>query len=121
MEVMGLCTIRASTRLGSKLPGIIHFGISLSLTPTVPNFSGSPTSASMSWPPCSPLRTSLSKMRARAPRKGSLLLKYGLYSVRPALPESTSFQMALEVPRCFQMFLDVFKCVQKFLEVSRCF
>eukprot|EP00877_Chromochloris_zofingiensis_P010821 jgi/Chrzof1/5993/UNPLg00841.t1 len=36
-----------------------------------------------------------------------LLLKYGLYSVRPALPESRSFQMVLEVPRCFQMFLDV--------------
>eukprot|EP00877_Chromochloris_zofingiensis_P010353 jgi/Chrzof1/5571/Cz16g07280.t1 len=50
-----------------------------------------------------------------------LLLKYGLYSVRPALPESRSFQMVLEAPRCFQMFLDVSKCVQKFLEVSRCF
>eukprot|EP00877_Chromochloris_zofingiensis_P008722 jgi/Chrzof1/4102/UNPLg00763.t1 len=37
MEVMGLCTIRAYTRLGSKLPGIIHFGISLSLTTTVSN------------------------------------------------------------------------------------
>eukprot|EP00877_Chromochloris_zofingiensis_P011131 jgi/Chrzof1/6271/UNPLg00850.t1 len=49
------------------------------------------------------------------------LLKYGLYSVRPALPESRSFQMVLEAPRCFQMFLDVSKCVQKFLEVSRCF
>eukprot|EP00877_Chromochloris_zofingiensis_P005847 jgi/Chrzof1/15263/UNPLg00657.t1 len=49
------------------------------------------------------------------------LLKYGLYSVRPALPESRSFQMVLEVPRCFQVFLDVSKCVQKFLEVSRCF
>eukprot|EP00877_Chromochloris_zofingiensis_P012356 jgi/Chrzof1/7374/Cz02g21140.t1 len=34
------------------------------------------------------------------------VLKYGLYSVRPALPES----------RSFQMFLDVSKCVQKFLE-----
>eukprot|EP00877_Chromochloris_zofingiensis_P011701 jgi/Chrzof1/6785/Cz19g09110.t1 len=44
------------------------------------------------------------------------VLKYGLYSVRPALPESRSFQMVLEVPRCFQMFLDVSKCVQKFLE-----
>eukprot|EP00877_Chromochloris_zofingiensis_P012336 jgi/Chrzof1/7356/Cz02g20240.t1 len=44
------------------------------------------------------------------------LLKYGLYSVRPALPESRSFQMVLEAPRCFQMFLDVSKCVQKFLE-----
>eukprot|EP00877_Chromochloris_zofingiensis_P003549 jgi/Chrzof1/13195/Cz07g24010.t1 len=44
------------------------------------------------------------------------LLKYGLYSVRPALPDSRSFQMVLEVPRCFQMFLDVSKCVQKFLE-----
>eukprot|EP00877_Chromochloris_zofingiensis_P013023 jgi/Chrzof1/7975/UNPLg00899.t1 len=49
------------------------------------------------------------------------VLKYGLYSVRPALPESRSFQMVLEAPRCFQMFLDVSKCVQKFLEVSRCF
>eukprot|EP00877_Chromochloris_zofingiensis_P006420 jgi/Chrzof1/2030/UNPLg00685.t1 len=29
------------------------------------------------------------------------LLKYGLHSVRPALPESRSFQMVLEVPRCF--------------------
>eukprot|EP00877_Chromochloris_zofingiensis_P010254 jgi/Chrzof1/5482/Cz16g04280.t1 len=47
------------------------------------------------------------------------LLKYGLYSVRPALPESRSFQMVLEVPRCFQMFLDVSKCVQKFLEPER--
>eukprot|EP00877_Chromochloris_zofingiensis_P007660 jgi/Chrzof1/3147/Cz12g13170.t1 len=45
------------------------------------------------------------------------VLKYGLYSVRPALPESRSFQMVLEAPRCFQMFLDVSKCVQKFLEV----
>eukprot|EP00877_Chromochloris_zofingiensis_P014662 jgi/Chrzof1/944/Cz01g34200.t1 len=45
-----------------------------------------------------------------------ILLKYGLYSVRPALPESRSFQMVLEAPRCFQMFLDVSKCVQKFLE-----
>eukprot|EP00877_Chromochloris_zofingiensis_P014595 jgi/Chrzof1/938/Cz01g34140.t1 len=44
------------------------------------------------------------------------VLKYGLYSVRPALPESRSFQMVLEAPRCFQMFLDVSKCVQKFLE-----
>eukprot|EP00877_Chromochloris_zofingiensis_P000117 jgi/Chrzof1/10105/Cz04g27070.t1 len=26
MEVMGLSTMRASTRLGSKLPGMIHFG-----------------------------------------------------------------------------------------------
>eukprot|EP00877_Chromochloris_zofingiensis_P011128 jgi/Chrzof1/6269/UNPLg00847.t1 len=51
----------------------------------------------------------------------SKLLKYGLYSVRPALPESRSFQMVLEAPRCFQMFLDVSKCVQKFPEVSRCF
>eukprot|EP00877_Chromochloris_zofingiensis_P010819 jgi/Chrzof1/5991/UNPLg00839.t1 len=32
---------------------------------------------------------------------GTSLLKYGLYSVRPALPESRSFQMVLEVPRCF--------------------
>eukprot|EP00877_Chromochloris_zofingiensis_P007654 jgi/Chrzof1/3141/Cz12g13110.t1 len=47
------------------------------------------------------------------------VLKYGLYSVRPALPESRSFQMVLEVPRCFQMFLDVSKCVQKFLEPER--
>eukprot|EP00877_Chromochloris_zofingiensis_P012374 jgi/Chrzof1/7390/Cz02g21300.t1 len=46
----------------------------------------------------------------------TVLLKYGLYSVRPALPESRSFQMVLEAPRCFQMFLDVSKCVQKFLE-----
>eukprot|EP00877_Chromochloris_zofingiensis_P000093 jgi/Chrzof1/10084/Cz04g26150.t1 len=45
------------------------------------------------------------------------VLKYGLYSVRPALPESSSFQMVLEVPR--QMFLDVSKCVQKFLERHR--
>eukprot|EP00877_Chromochloris_zofingiensis_P007289 jgi/Chrzof1/2813/UNPLg00730.t1 len=52
---------------------------------------------------------------------GQKVLKYGLYSVRPALPESRSFQMVLEAPRCFQMFLDVSKCVQKFLEVSRCF
>eukprot|EP00877_Chromochloris_zofingiensis_P010260 jgi/Chrzof1/5488/Cz16g05050.t1 len=44
------------------------------------------------------------------------VLKYGLYSVRLALPESRSFQMVLEAPRCFQMFLDVSKCVQKFLE-----
>eukprot|EP00877_Chromochloris_zofingiensis_P004060 jgi/Chrzof1/13655/Cz08g06120.t1 len=29
------------------------------------------------------------------------MLKYGLHSVRPALPESRSFQMVLEVPRCF--------------------
>eukprot|EP00877_Chromochloris_zofingiensis_P013961 jgi/Chrzof1/8819/Cz03g25210.t1 len=34
------------------------------------------------------------------------VLKYGLYSVRPALPESRSFQMVLEVPKCFQMFLE---------------
>eukprot|EP00877_Chromochloris_zofingiensis_P014562 jgi/Chrzof1/935/Cz01g34110.t1 len=34
------------------------------------------------------------------------VLKYGLYSVRPALPESRSFQMVLEAPRCFQMFLE---------------
>eukprot|EP00877_Chromochloris_zofingiensis_P013966 jgi/Chrzof1/8823/Cz03g25250.t1 len=34
-------------------------------------------------------------------RGASLLLKYGLYSVGPALPESRSFQMVLEVPRCF--------------------
>eukprot|EP00877_Chromochloris_zofingiensis_P008613 jgi/Chrzof1/4004/Cz13g16230.t1 len=37
----------------------------------------------------------------RAEDTESLVLKYGLHSVRPALPESRSFQMVLEVPRCF--------------------
>eukprot|EP00877_Chromochloris_zofingiensis_P004805 jgi/Chrzof1/14325/UNPLg00598.t1 len=49
------------------------------------------------------------KRGKREPLRGALL-KYGLYSVRPALPESRSFQMVLEVPRWFWKSPDVSRC-----------
>eukprot|EP00877_Chromochloris_zofingiensis_P005132 jgi/Chrzof1/1461/Cz10g08230.t1 len=90
MEVMGLCTIRASTGLGLKLPGIIHVGISLSSTPTVPNFSGLGSTQSATTLN-QPLMTSI-------PRWGPVRLKKAMALVAPVtqvtrvqIPAQTNF------------------------------